>query len=121
MATCRICRGIYPQEHLISGNGPRHLVCERCGLDRGYISAEEATHLYDDETKRARMVIIGRRFAPFLWIILGWSLWSLFFAGLPLWGKASLVILLISTLIVPVMYFLGGPKYQANLRRLSTK
>jgi hypothetical protein len=121
MATCRICRGIYPQEHFITGNGPRHLVCERCGVEKGYVTADETSHLYDEATSRARMVVVGRRFSPFLWLILGWLLWAIYFAGLPLWGNASLVILLLTTLVVPVMYFLGGAKYQADMRRLSTK
>jgi hypothetical protein len=121
MATCRLCRGVYPQEHFINGNGPRHLVCERCGVEHGYVTLEETSSLSDEETSRARMSVIGRRHAPVLWLILGWVLWALYFSSLPLWGKASLVILLITTLVVPVMYFLGGAKYQADLRRLSTK
>ena len=121
MATCRLCRGVYPQEFFISGVGPRYLVCSRCGVEHGYVTEDEAPHLYDDKTARARMTVVGRRFAPFLWIILGWVLWALVFAGLPLWGKASLVILLFATLAVPVMYFLGGAKYQADIRRLSHK
>ena len=121
MATCRICRGIYPLGHFITGIGPRYLVCERCGVEQGYVTADETSYLYDEETSRARMVVVGRRFAPFLWLILGWVLWALYFAGLPLWGNASLVILILTTLVIPVIYFLGSAKYQADLRRLSTK
>jgi energy-converting hydrogenase Eha subunit H len=45
----------------------------------------------------------------------------MFFASLPLWGKASLVILVIATLAVPVLHLLGVPKFQAQLRRLTPK
>jgi len=110
MPTCRLCRSVYPQEHFISGNGPRYLVCARCGVEHGYCTAEEAPQLYDDATVRAR-----------LGLIIGWVLWALFFSTLPLWGKASLVILVISTLAVPVMHLLGGAKFRAQLRRLTPK
>ncbi|MDG1533568.1 MAG: hypothetical protein P8Q35_03910 [Candidatus Thalassarchaeaceae archaeon] len=121
MPTCRLCRSVYPQEHFISGNGPRYLVCARCGVENGYCTEDEAPQLYDDATVRARLALIGGRYAPILWLIMGWVLWTMFFSSLPLWGKASLVILIIATLAVPVMHLLGGPKFQAQLRRLTPK
>tara|TARA_B100000686_G_C16241510_1_gene689873 strand:+ start:54 stop:419 length:366 start_codon:yes stop_codon:yes gene_type:complete len=121
MATCRLCRSVYPKEHFISGIGPRHLVCARCGLDHGYVTADEVPQMYDDETVQARMSLIGRRYSPVLWVILGWTFWFMFFSGLPLWGRASLVIMILSTLSIPVLFFLGSAKYQAELRRLSAK
>lgn len=121
MPTCRLCRSVYPEVHFISGNGPRYLVCARCGVENGYCTADEVPQLYDDATVRARLTLIGSRYAPALWLIIGWVLWALFFASLPLWGKASLVILVIATLAVPVMHLLGGAKFQAQLRRLTPK
>jgi hypothetical protein len=121
MPTCRLCRSIYPQEHFITGNGPRYLVCARCGVDHGYVTKEEVPQLYDDETVKARLAVIGRRYAPILWLVVGWVFWILFFSDLVLWGRASLVVLVIATLAVPVLHILGGAKYQANLHQLTPK
>ncbi len=121
MPTCRLCRSVYPQEHFITGNGPRYLVCARCGVDHGYVTSDEVPQLYDDPIVKARMSLMGRRYAPILWLIMGWVFWTLFFAGLPLWGRASLVVMLILTLAVPLMHLLRSAKFQAGMRRLSPK
>lgn len=119
MATCRICRSVYPSEHFISGNGPRHLVCARCGVEKGYVTPEEVPQLYNDELISQRMGVLGRRIAPLLWVVVGWALWVLFFAGMPLWGRASLVVMVVATLAAPVQYILGGPKYRAKMAKLT--
>ncbi len=121
MATCRVCRGVYPNDQFISGNGPRYLVCVKCGVDEGYVTADEVPGLYDDATAKARLALVARRFAPIGWLVIGWTLWSLYFTGIPLWGRASLVILVLVTLAIPVLLFLGTPKYQAELAKLTPK
>ncbi len=119
MATCRICRSVYPEEHFITGNGPRYLVCARCGVKHGYATADETPQLYSDALVKQRMTVLGRRFAPLFWVVVGWSLWTLFFAGIPLWGRASLVVMVVATLAAPIQYILGGPKYRAQMAKLT--
>ena len=119
MATCRICRGVYPQDQFISGNGPRYLVCNRCGIEQGYVSADETPAFYDDATVLGRYTLVARRYAPWFWLPIGWTLWALFFVGTPLWGNAALAVLILSTIGIPVFHLLNGAKFQANLRRLS--
>jgi hypothetical protein len=97
------------------------MVCARCGIEHGYATKEEVPQLFDDATVRARLSLVGRRYAPILWLVVGWIFWGLFFSGLPLWGRASLVILVIATLAVPVLHLLGGAKFQAQLRQLTPK
>ncbi len=51
MPTCRHCRCAYPSAQFIDGIGPRHLVCVRCGVEKGYLTAEHHQHLcnrYDE-------------------------------------------------------------------------
>ena len=55
MATCRLCKGQYPADQFIDGNGPRHLVCVRCAVEEGYLAAEEVPYLFDERTAMARM------------------------------------------------------------------
>ncbi len=63
MATCRICRGVYPEDQFITGNGPRYLFCNRCGVEKGYVSIEEVPTYYDDATMRARYTLVARMVA----------------------------------------------------------
>jgi hypothetical protein len=119
MATCRICRGVYPQDQFISGNGPRYLVCNRCGVEEGYVSDDDVPSHFDDATVKGRYTLVARRYAPWFWLGIGWTLWALFFVGTPLWGNAALAVLVLSTLGIPVFHILGGAKFQANLRRLT--
>ena len=110
----RLSRGQF-----ITGNGPRYLVCVRCGVDEGYVTEDEVPQLYDSAIVKSRYTVIARRYAPWFWLLTGWTLWGMFFAGTPLWGNAALVVLIISTLGIPVIHLLGGAKYQAQLRRLT--
>jgi hypothetical protein len=41
------------------------------------------------------------------------------FNGTPLWGNASLVVLILATLFTPVRFFLKGPSHRAEMRRLT--
>ena len=55
MPTCRYCRGVYPQDQFIRGNGPRYLhVCVRCAVEQGFVTPDEVPQLYSDEIARAR-------------------------------------------------------------------
>ena len=119
MATCRLCKGQYPNDQFIDGNGPRYLVCVRCAVDEGYLPAEEVSGYYDDRTAKARMSLFARRYGPIFWLISGWVIWALFFQGIEVWGNLILVVLLFSTLIVPLLFFLRTAKFNAQLRQLT--
>ena len=119
MATCRLCKGQYPNDQFIDGNGPRYLVCVRCAVDEGYLPAEEVSGYYDDRTAKARMSLFARRYGPIFWLISGWVIWALFFQGIELLGNLILVVLLLSTLIVPLLFFLRTAKFNAQLRQLT--
>ena len=119
MATCRLCKGQYPADQFIDGNGPRYLVCARCAVEEGYLPAEEVPNLYDERTSMARMSLFARRYGSLFWLIGGWIIWTLFFQGIELWGNLLLVALLLSTLVVPVLFFLRSAKFQAQLRQLT--
>lgn len=119
MATCRLCKGQYPADQFIDGNGPRYLVCVRCAVEEGYLPAEEVPNLYDERTALARMSLFARRYGSIFWLAGGWIVWLLFFGGIELWGTLLLVGLLISTLLVPVLFFLRTAKFRAQLRQLT--
>ena len=119
MATCRLCKGQYPSDEFIDGNGPRYLVCVRCAVEEGYLPAEEVSNLYDERTALARVSLLARRYGPMFWLIGGWFIWILFFRGIELWGTLILVTLLLSTLVVPVLFFLRSAKFRAQLRQLT--
>lgn len=119
MATCRLCKGQYPADQFIDGNGPRYLVCVRCAVEEGYLPAEEVPSLYDERTALARMSLFARRYGSIFWLAGGWIVWLLFFGGIELWGTLLLVGLLISTLLVPVLFFLRTAKFRAQLRQLT--
>ena len=119
MATCRLCKGQYPADQFIDGNGPRYLVCVRCAVDEGYLPIEDVPGLYDDRTAMARMSLFARRYGSIFWLIFGWIAWGLAFKGIELWGNLILVILLLGTLVVPLLFFLRTAKFRAQLRQLT--
>ncbi len=119
MATCRLCKGQYPDDQFIDGNGPRYLVCVRCAVEMGYLPEEEVPGYYDDRTAKARMSLFARRYGPIFWLITGWTIWGLFFQGLEIWSTLLLVTLVLSTLFVPLLFFLRTAKFQAQLRQLT--
>ena len=121
MPTCRLCKGQYPADQFIDGNGPRYLVCVRCAVEQGYLPAEEVPGLYDERTAMARMSLFARRYGSIFWLTGGWFLWAIIFQDIELWGNLTLVALIISTLLVPVLFFLRTAKFRAQLRQLTPK
>ena len=119
MPTCRVCRGNFTQDQFISGNGPRYLVCANCGVEQGMVTPDEVPQLYDDAIMRARFTAVARRHSLWFWLIVGWSLWVFLFNGTPLWGNASLIVLILATLFTPVRFFLKVPSHRAEMRRLT--
>jgi hypothetical protein len=119
MPTCRHCRCAYPSAQFIDGIGPRHLVCVRCGVEKGYLTADEAPALYDEQTAKARMALYARRYGMLFWLISCWGLWVLYFQELELWSKLTLVLLILATLVTPVLFFLRTTKFNAQLRQLT--
>jgi hypothetical protein len=119
MATCRLCKGQYPQSQFIDGNGPRHLVCSRCAVEEGYLPAEDVPNLFDDRTAMARMSLFGRRYGPLFWLFACWMIWAVLFQGIELWTTLILVGLLLATLAVPLRFFLHTARFKAQLRQLT--
>jgi hypothetical protein len=119
MPTCRLCKSSYSSDQFIDGNGPRHLVCVRCAVDEGYLAAEDVSNLYDDQTAKARMSLLARRYGPIFWLFVCWTLWALLFQGIELWTTLTMGALILATLGVPIMFFLRTAKFQAQLRQLT--
>ena len=119
MATCRLCKGQYPDDQFIDGNGPRYQICVRCAVEMGYLPAEDVPGYYDDRTAKARMSLFARRYGPIFWLLSGWVIWVLFFQGFEICSTLILVTLLLSTLLVPLQFFLRSAKFKAQLRQLT--
>ena len=119
MATCRYCRGVYPQDQFITGNGPRYLVCVRCGVEHGFVSEEETPNLYSDEIVRDRTALYARRYGIWMTLLVGWSIYFSMGQGIIFWSTAFLVILILSSIFIPVRHFLGTPRFKAEKSRLT--
>ena len=96
-------------------------MCVRCAVEEGYLPAEEVPGLYDERTAMARMSLFARRYGSIFWLTGGWFLWAIIFQDIELWGNLTLVALIISTLLVPVLFFLRTAKFRAQLRQLTPK
>jgi len=119
MPSCRICKQHYPQNQFVPGNGPRYLTCVRCAVEQGMVNPEEVPQLYSDELVNARMALFSRRYAPWILVILGWSLYFSFGNSLGIWSLIFFVSLIILTLIAPVIHFFGSARFKANLLKLT--
>jgi hypothetical protein len=119
MATCRYCRGVYPQDQFITGNGPRYLVCVRCAVEQGFVSAENTPQLYSDELVRDRTSLYARRYGIWMTLLVGWTIFLSMGRGITFWSPAIFVVLLLSSVIIPVRHFLGTPRFKAEKTRLT--
>lgn len=119
MATCRYCRGVYPQDQFITGNGPRYLVCVRCGVEHGFVSAEDTPQLYSDDIVRDRTALYARRYGIWMTLFVGWMIFLSMGRGITFWSPAIFVVLLLSTVIVPIRHFLGAARFKAEQTRLT--
>lgn len=119
MTACRLCRSVYPKDQFITGNGPRYQVCVRCAVENDFVSADEAPQLYDDATAKARLRLMARRYSGIGTLLAGWSFWALMFQGLELWTPLMGAVLGIATIAIPLQFFLGSARFQADLRRLT--
>jgi hypothetical protein len=48
-----------------------------------------------------------------------WTLWLVLAQGIPVWTTALLILLLLSTIALPVRHVLLAPRFKADLRRLT--
>lgn len=119
MTACRLCRSVYPKDQFITGNGPRYQVCVRCAVEQGFLPAEEVPQLYDEATAKARLSLMARRYSGIGALLAGWTVWTLMFQGLELWTPLMGVVLGISTIAIPLQFFLGSARFQAELHRLT--
>ncbi len=119
MATCRYCRGVYPQDQFIRGNGPRYLVCVRCGVEQGFVTEDEVPQLYSDEITRARTSLFARRYGIWATLIVAWSGWLTMGQGITFWTPAILVALILMSILAPIRHILGAARFKAELRRLT--
>ena len=119
MPACRLCRSVYPEDQFIRGNGPRYQICVRCGVAEGIVDADEVPQLYSDDISIRRLSVFGRRWMPWFWLGIGWFVWIILFQGLELWTTALLLLLLLSTLGLPVLHLLRTPRFNAELRKLT--
>lgn len=119
MPTCRFCSGTYTRENFIHGNGPRAQVCARCGVEKKFITEEEAANLFDDKLRNARLSIVARRYSMFLYIPVLWTLWIMFLSSVQPWGIYFLLILVALTLFSPVWFFIRSAQFAGDMARLT--
>ena len=119
MPTCRFCSGTYTRENFIHGNGPRAQVCARCGVEKNFITEEEAANLFDDKLRNARLSIVARRYSMFLYIPALWTLWIMFLSSVQAWGIYFLLILVALTLFAPVWFFIRSAQFAGDMARLT--
>ena len=119
MPTCRHCYCTYPRGQFIHGNGPRAQVCVRCGVEKGLVTEEEVTSLYDNSTKNARFSAIARRWAPAMWLTILWTVWIILLNGVNPWGLYTLILLALCTLALPLYMIFYSSKHMAIMARLT--
>ena len=119
MPVCRLCSGTYPREFFIHGNGPNTQVCSRCGVEHGYVSKDEAVNLYDDALKSARLSTVTRRYRPFLYLTVLWTIYITTVRSIDPWGWYMLIMLAILTLASIVLFFTSAAKFSSTLARLT--
>ena len=119
MPVCRLCSGTYPREFFIHGNGPNTQVCSRCGVEHGYVSKDEAANLYDDTLKSARLSTVTRRYRPFLYLTVLWTIYITTVRSIAPWGWYMLIMLALLTLASVVLFFTSAAKYSSTLARLT--
>ena len=119
MPTCRHCFGTYHRNQFIHGNGPRAQVCVRCGVEKGLVSAEEAPTLYDGATANARFTAVARRWAPAMWLMIIWTVWTIFLTYVEPWGLYVLILLILFTLALPLYMFFFSSRHMAVMARLT--
>ena len=119
MPTCRICKQVFPQDQFITGNGPRYLVCVRCGVEPRFVSAEETPQLYSDEIVRGRTALYARRYGIWMTLFVGWMIFLSMGRGITFWSSAIFVVLLLSSIIIPIRHFLGAARFKAEKIRLT--
>ncbi|HJM18657.1 MAG TPA: hypothetical protein QF703_03905 [Candidatus Thalassarchaeaceae archaeon] len=119
MPTCRMCKQNYPSDQFISGNGPRYLVCARCGIDHGLADPESVPQLYSDVVLNARFALFSARYLPWFVVIVGWVLFLSLGRGIELWSSIFYIVLVLATIIVPVLHFMTALRFRADLSRLT--
>jgi hypothetical protein len=119
MPICRLCSGTYPREFFIHGNGPNTQVCSRCGIEHGFVSKDGAANLFDDTLKSARLSTITRRYRPFLYLTVLWTIYITTVRSINPWGWYMLIMLAVLTLASVVLFFTSAAKYSSTLTRLT--
>ena len=119
MPVCRMCKQNYPQAQFITGNGPRYQVCSRCGVEHGLADPENTPQFYSDEILNARLSLYTKRHLPWLSVLIGWFLFLSIGRGIELWSGLFFGVLALSSLIVPVLHFMGTTRFIAELSRIT--
>ena len=119
MPVCRMCKQNYPQAQFITGNGPRYQVCSRCGVEHGLADPENTPQFYSDEILNARLSLYTKRHLPWVSVLIGWFLFLSIGRGIELWSGLFFGVLALSSLIVPVLHFMGSTRFIAELSRIT--
>tara|TARA_B100000959_G_scaffold173389_1_gene181501 strand:- start:1032 stop:1463 length:432 start_codon:yes stop_codon:yes gene_type:complete len=119
MPVCRMCKQNYPQAQFITGNGPRYQVCSRCGVENGLANPGDTPQLYSDEILNARLSLYTRRHLPWVSVLIGWFLFLSIGRGIELWSGLFFGVLAFSSLVVPVLHFMGTTRFLAELSRIT--
>jgi hypothetical protein len=114
-----MCKQNYPQAQFITGNGPRYQVCSRCGVEHGLADPEDTPQFYSDEILNARLSLYTKRHLPWVSVLIGWFLFLSIGRGIELWSGLFFGVLALSSLIVPVLHFMGTTRFIAELSRIT--
>jgi len=104
---------------MIHGNGPRKDICVRCGVEKGLVEKEEVPVLYEKGLANARLNLVARRYSPWFWLVILWSVWFVLISSIAVWKWVILGILLLSTLALPVLHIISSAKYTAAVAKLT--
>ena len=119
MPHCRSCDSAYPRNMMIQGVGPRKDICARCGVEHGIVEKDEVPVLYEQGIANARMNLVARRYSPWFWLVILWSVWFVLIVSIDIWKWVILAILVLSTLTLPVLHITSSAKYAAAMAKLT--
>ena len=52
-------------------------------------------------------------------VLVGWVMYISLGRGIELWSNLFLLVLAVATLVVPVLHFMGSPRFNAEISRIS--
>ena len=104
---------------MIHGNGPRKDICARCGVEKGLVEEADVPVLYEKSLANARLNLVARRYSPWFWLVVVWSIWIVMISSIAVWKWVLLGTLVIATLALPILHIISSAKYAAAMAKLT--